>query len=82
MHDPQNGLRGYIELLSWAEEEFKKSIKYNTLLKYATRHFGSKIKTARKSHAKKDDDAVNTFKKTSPGFAKKKALSTKTNTKN
>ncbi len=82
LHDPKNGLRGYVELLSWVEDEFKKSIKYNTLLKYATRHFGSKIKTARKSHVKKDDEAVNTFKKTSLSSAKKKAPSTKRNTKN
>lgn len=81
LHDPKNGLRGYVELLSWAEEEFKKNIKYNTLLKYATRHFGLKIKTARKSHVKKDDQAVSAFKKTSVRSAKKKVRSSKTNTK-
>ncbi len=81
LHDPKNGLRGYVELLSWAEEEFKKTMKYNTLLKYATRHFGSKVKTARKSHVKKDDKVVSTFKKTSVRSAKKRVRSTKTNTK-
>ena len=64
LHDPKNGLRGYVELLTWVETEFKKSIKYNTLLKYATRHFGSKVKVARKSHVKKDAAAVASFKKT------------------
>lgn len=59
-----NGLRGYTELLTWAEHEFKKQIKYNTLLKYSIKNFGSKIKVARKSHINKDEQAVNTFKKT------------------
>jgi transposase len=81
LKDPNNGLRGYVELLSWVEEEFKKSIKYNTLLKYATRHFGSKVKVARKSHVKKDDEAVITFKKTLVNSVKKKVVATKKNTK-
>ncbi len=64
LNDPKNGLRGYVELLSWMETEFKKTFKYNTVLKYAYRHFQSKIKVARKSHVKKDEEAVATFKKT------------------
>lgn len=64
LKNPTNGLRGYIELLAWVEEEFKKKIKYNTLLKYSRKNFGSKIKVARKSHINKDEEAVNTFKKT------------------
>ena len=62
--DPKNGLRGYVELLNWMETEFKKTFKYNTVLKYSYRHFQSKIKVARKSHVKKDEKAVSTFKKT------------------
>ncbi len=65
LKDPKNGLRGYTELLNWIEEEFSKDIKYNTLLKYCTRKFGSKVKVARKSHIKKDDQAVEALKKTS-----------------
>ncbi len=76
LHDPKNGLRGYVELLTWVETEFKKTIKYNTLLKYATRHFGSKIKVARKSHVKKDNEAVGAFKKTSVNSVKKKVIVT------
>jgi transposase len=71
LHDPKNGLRGYVELLNWIETEFKKTIKYNTLLKYSIRHFGSKVKVARKSHVKKDATAVITFKKTSVKNVKK-----------
>lgn len=64
LNDPKNGLRGYVELLNWMETEFKKTFKYNTVLKYSYRHFQSKIKVARKSHVKKDEKAVSTFKKT------------------
>jgi transposase len=64
LHNPRNGLSGYVELQKWVADEFQKEVKYNTVLKYATRHFGSKVKTARKSHVKKDEEAVGTFKKT------------------
>lgn len=65
LKDPSNGLRGYKELQQWIIKEFKKEIKYNTLLKYSIKNFGSKVKVARKSHVKKDDVAVAAFKKTS-----------------
>ncbi|MBS1651136.1 MAG: winged helix-turn-helix domain-containing protein [Bacteroidetes bacterium] len=64
LKDPRNGLAGYIELQEWIEQEFKKEVKYNTLLKYAIRHFNTKVKVARKSHVKKDPQAVEAFKKT------------------
>lgn len=64
LKDPKNGLRGYVELLDWMESEFNKTFAYNTVLKYCHRHFNSKIKVARKSHIKKDEEAVSTFKKT------------------
>ena len=65
LKDPKNGIRGYVELLDWVKTELSKDMKYITLLKYAQRHFGSKIKVARKSHVKKDELAVEAFKKTS-----------------
>lgn len=64
LNDPKNGIRGYTELLEWVKKDLSKDMKYITLLKYAQRHFGSKIKVARKSHVKKDDGLVDTFKKT------------------
>lgn len=81
LHDPKNGLRGYTELLTWAEQEFKKTIKYNTLLKYSIRHFSSKVKVARKNHVKKDEKAVLAFKKTSVRPAKKSAGTIRKSTK-
>lgn len=65
LHNPQNGITGFVELLDWVEKEFGKSFQYNTLFKYAQRHFGAKVKVARKSHIKKDSGAVEDFKKTS-----------------
>lgn len=64
LNDPKNGIRGYTELLDWVNKELSKDMKYITLVKYTERHFGSKIKVARKSHVKKDEAAVTTFKKT------------------
>lgn len=64
LRDPKNGLRGYKELQEWVLENLNLNIEYNTLVKYTMRHFGTKIKVARKSHVKKDEDKVATFKKT------------------
>ena len=64
LNNPKNGIRGYVELLEWVSKELSKDMKYITLLKYAQRHFGSKIKVARKSHIKKDDLLIDSFKKT------------------
>jgi transposase len=58
---PENGLRGYVELQEWVNNEFSMDIKYITILKYAERHFGTKIKVARKSHVKKDPEAGEAF---------------------
>jgi hypothetical protein len=71
LKDPKNGLRGYTELQTWVETEFKKTIRYNTLLKYSIRHFQTKVKVARKSHVKKDVEAVEVFKKSSAKSSKR-----------
>ena len=65
LNDPKNGIRGYVELLQWVKKELCKELKYITLLKYVERHFGTKIKVARKSHVKKDILEVEAFKKSS-----------------
>lgn len=65
LKDPHNGLVGYVELREWFNKEFNKDVKYNTLLKYSERHFSSSVKAARKSHVKKDEKAVEVFKKNS-----------------
>lgn len=81
LHNPTNGLRGYVELQEWISREFDKEIKYNTLLKYCGRNFGSKSKVARKSHIKKDLQAVEDLKKTSDKSVATSTMKTKGNTK-
>lgn len=71
LNDSQNGLQGYVELKAWLEKETGKVFNYNTLLYYCIRNFKSSVKVARKSHAKKDESQVKTFKKTSDESAKK-----------
>jgi transposase len=80
LHDPSNGLRGYVELQEWISREFDKTITYNTLLKYCGPHFGSKSKVARKSHVKKDLQAVEDLKKTSDKSAERSMKPTRANT--
>ncbi len=71
LNQPKNALRGYKKLMQWIKDEFGKEIKYTTVVEYAKRHFGSKIKVARKSHILKDEVAMGTFKKTSVKSFKK-----------
>lgn len=61
--NPSNNLHGYKELQDWILEELSQDLKYITVLKYAQRHFDTKIKVARKSHIKKDEKSVGDFKK-------------------
>lgn len=63
--NPQEGFRSYKELQQWVDEHFIANIKYITIVKYVQKKFGAKLKTARKSHINKDEQAVEAFKKTS-----------------
>ena len=81
LKNPSNGLRGYKELLTWIEKELSKNMEYNTLYKYCVREFGSAIKVARKSHIKKDMEAVEAFKKTSVKSAPKQSKLKRKDTK-
>ena len=65
LNNPENGIRGYKELKEWVEKDLGNPILYNTLLKYCVKNFGSKVKVARKYHAKKVVEQVDSFKKTS-----------------
>jgi transposase len=71
LNDPENGLRGYVELKEWIRKEFGKDILYRTVVNYCVTNFHSSVKVARKSHINKDVDKVEDFKKTSAKFAKK-----------
>ena len=71
LHDPENGFVGYIELLAWFNETYKMEVRYHTFRSFIIRKFKSKIKVARRYHAKKNPEAVDTFKKTSIKSVKK-----------
>jgi len=58
-------LQGYNDAVLWIEQEFGYQIKYHTVRAFMIRNFGTKLKTPRKSHYKKDEVAFDTFKKTS-----------------
>lgn len=66
IHDPQNGVAGFMELMYWFEERFGQPINYKTLNGYVKRKYGAQVKTARKSHVLKAPMAAEAFKKTSP----------------
>ncbi len=51
------------ELQQWVDEHYIPGINYQTLHKYVKRRYGAKLKVARKSHVKKDTQAVEAFKK-------------------
>ena len=65
VNDSENPLLGYNHAIEWVKEEFGIELKYNTLRTYMKRHFKTKLKVPRKSHYKKDDEAVELFKKPS-----------------
>jgi len=81
LDDPSNGIVGFVELLDWFNKAFNTDINYKTFHGLVVRKFKAKIKVARKVHVKKDVEAVETFKKTSIGSAKKLSKKIKKKTK-
>lgn len=55
---------GYWEAQQWVEGTFGVKIKYHWLRKYLITHFKTKLKSPRKSHYKKDEQAIEAFFKT------------------
>ena len=72
LHNPQGAFTSYKDLQAWVDRDLVQGINYNTLRHYVKRHFGAKLKTARKSHVNKDKESGELFKKTSAGSVKKK----------
>jgi transposase len=62
--DSNNPFLGYWDATLWVKENYGIEIKYNTLRTYLIRHFKTKLKEPRKSHYKKDEQAIEAFKKT------------------
>jgi transposase len=53
----------FTQMQQWLDNTYLKGIKYVTLHAYVKKHFGAKLKVARKSHIHKSEEAVSTFKK-------------------
>lgn len=64
LNNPQTTITSYIELQQLIEDTFGEFVNYKTLHGYCNRVFKSKLKVSRKSHYKKDEQAIEAFKKT------------------
>ncbi len=64
LRDASTEITSYVELCHWTESEFNREIPYHVVYSYCRKHLNSRLKTARKSHHKKDEKAVEAFKKT------------------
>ncbi len=58
----KNSFKGYWDAQRWIEKEYGVKVKYQRVREYLIQHFGTKVKTPRKSHVNKDDGAVALFK--------------------
>lgn len=65
LHNSTNPLQGYNDAVEWIKNKHNVVINYHTLRSFMIVNFGTKLKTPRKSHYKKDEEAFETFKKTS-----------------
>ena len=68
LKDASTDITSYVELTHWASGQFGKEIPYHVIYKFCRQRLNSRLKTARKSHHKKDEQAVEAFKKTTPPF--------------
>jgi len=64
MNSSESPLLGYWDAVEWIKDEFDVEIKYHWLRKYLISHFKTKLKSPRKSHYKKDEQAIEAFLKT------------------
>lgn len=64
LNDSSDPLLGYWDAVLWVKNNFGIEVEYNTLRTYLIRNFKTKLKSPRKSHYKKDEQAIEAFKKT------------------
>ncbi|MFT5252746.1 MAG: transposase [Flavobacteriales bacterium] len=64
LNSSEDCFKGYWDVQDWIRIRFNQEIKYNTIRTYLIRHFKTKLKTPRKSHYKKDEQAIEAFFKT------------------
>jgi len=72
LNAPEAAFTSYKQLHQWVEKHLIEGVNYNSLRHYVKRHFGAKLKVPRKSHIRKDKEAVAAFKKTSNESARNK----------
>lgn len=65
LNNNETTITSYVELLAILEAKYKVILPYTTLYSHCRRRHKSVLKVARKSHYKKDDKAVEAFKKLS-----------------
>ncbi|MDX1284854.1 MAG: helix-turn-helix domain-containing protein [Draconibacterium sp.] len=66
LKDTSTDITSYVELTHWASQQFGREIPYHVIYKFCRFKLNSRLKIARKSHHKKDEQAVEAFKKTTP----------------
>lgn len=66
LKDTTTGITSYVGLTYWASQQFGREIPYHVIYKFCRLKLNSRLKIARKSHYKKDEQAVEAFKKTTP----------------
>ena len=59
----KEAFHSFTQMQQWLDKTYLKGIKYVTLNAYVKKHFGAKLKVARKSHIHKSEEAVAAFKK-------------------
>lgn len=64
LNNSELGFSSYVEAKNWIAAEYNLELKYNTVREHLIRYFKTKIKSPRKSHVKKDKEAVDAFLKT------------------
>jgi len=62
-HNSEAPFMSYIEAVQWVKENYDQTIKYTTLRSYLVDNFKTKVKKPRKSHYKKDEEAIEAYTK-------------------
>jgi transposase len=70
LNNSTSPLQGYTDAVEWVRNNFDININYHTLRSFMIVNFGTKLKQPRKSHYKKDEKALENFKKNSQNYKK------------
>jgi hypothetical protein len=62
LENPKNTITSYPELQKWIFDNLGEEVKYSALYYHCRTHYNSRLKVARKSHHKKDEEAERFFK--------------------